>query len=127
MQSPWRTLLALLTACLLAGCAAHLSPEVSLPRHVSGQKFEFTDLHSTNTYFFLPGGRYRFTAVSRNGLFTDRRDGLFTFRAAGPRRARIVFDGSSVLDLAFDAADTGTCKVDDDVRVYRFRLSGGRG
>lgn len=127
MQSPWRSFFPLLTACLLTGCAAHLSPEVSLPRDLSGRKLEFTDLHSTNTYFFLPGGRYRFTAVSRNGLFTDRRDGLFTFRTAGPRGARILFDGSSVLDLAFDAADAGTCKVDDDVRVYRFRLGGGRG
>lgn len=118
--------LPLFTAFLLAGCAAYRSTEAAPLRDVAGQKLEFADLHSANTYLFLPGGRYRFAAVSQNGLHTDRREGVFTFRATGPGKARVIFDDSSVLNLSFATADSGTCKADNDVRVYRFRMSGAR-
>jgi len=111
----------LVTCALLAGCATGAPREVSVPRDLEGTKLEFTDLHSTNTYQFLPGGRYRFTALSQNGLHTDRREGTYTANRAG-QKARIVFDKDEVVHLVFEDADSGTCQFDGDVRTYRFRL-----
>lgn len=92
---------------------------------MAGTKLEFTDLHSANTYEFFPGGRYRFAALSQNGLHTDRREGTYVGKSSG-RSARITFDNNEVMHLTFDAADRGTCKFDGDIRIYRFRLASSR-
>jgi len=107
---------------LVAGCATGAPRAVSAPYDLAGTKLEFTDLHSANTYYFLPGGRYRFTALSQNGLHTDRREGTYTANRAG-QKARIVFDKDEVVHLVFEDADSGTCQFDGDVRAYRFRLA----
>ena len=113
--------LAILICAILAGCATGAPRAVSAPRDLSGTKLEFTDLHSSNTYQFLAGGRYRSTALSQNGLHTDRREGTFAAKRTG-QKARIVFDNDEVMRLVFVDADSGTCQFDGDVRTYRFRL-----
>lgn len=107
---------------VLAGCATNSPHAVSAPRDLAGTKLQFTDLHSANTYEFFPGGRYRFAAVSQNGLQTDRREGTFSVKRTGPG-VRIVFDNEDVMHLTFENADSGTCKFAGDVRTYRFRLA----
>jgi len=113
--------LAILTCTILAGCATGAPRAVSAPDDLAGTRLEFTDPHSSNTYQFLRGGRYRFTAVSQNGLHTDRREGTFAAKRAG-QKARIVFDNDEVVHLVFEDTDSGTCQFDGDVRTYRFRL-----
>lgn len=115
-----RALPAILAGLLLAGCAAHNPAAAPAPRDLTGTKLEFTDLHSANTYEFFPGGRYRFTAVSQNGLRADRRDGSFAYSPSGPT-ARISLDGET-MHLVFDGPDSGTCTIAGDVRRYRFSL-----
>ncbi len=110
-----------LICALLAGCAADAPREVSAPRDLAGTKLELTDLHSANTYQFLPGGCYRFTALSQNGLHTDRREGIYAAKRTA-QKARIVFDSDEVMHLVFEDVDSGTCQFDGDVRTYRFRL-----
>lgn len=120
-----KAIMSILACGLLAGCATDAPHAISAPRHLEGTKLEFTDLHSANTYQFLPGGRYRFTALSKNGLRTDRREGTFAAKRAG-QKARIVFDKDKVAHLVFEDADRGTCQFDGDVRTYRFRLTSSR-
>lgn len=116
-----KTIFSILICGLLVGCAANSLHSAFAPRDLAGTKLEFTDLHSANTYELLPGGRYRFTALSQNRLHTDRREGAFVVKRAG-RNARIVFDNDEVAHLVFEDADSGTCQIDGDVRTYRFRL-----
>lgn len=115
-----KTFLSILACGVLAGCATGAPRAVSAPRDLSGTKLEFTDLHSANTYEFLPGHRYRFTALSQNGLHTDRREGSFVYSRTG-QSARIVFDNESAMHLTFENADGGSCEFAGDVRTYRFR------
>ncbi|MFM8656366.1 MAG: hypothetical protein ACKOD5_04455 [Chthoniobacterales bacterium] len=115
-----KALPAILAALMLAGCATHQPAAGAAPRDVNGMKLEFADLHSTNTYEFLPGGRYRFTAVSQNGLRADRREGSFAYSPSG-RTARISLDDET-LHLVFEDPAGGTCTVEGDVRRYHFRL-----
>ena len=114
-------ILSVLVCALLAGCATGAPREVSAPRDLAGTKLEFTDLHSANTFQFLPGGRYRFAARSQNGLHTDRREGTYVCKSSG-RSSQIILDRAEVVRLNFQDADSGTCQVDGDVRTYRFRL-----
>lgn len=114
-------ILSILICTILAGCATGAPRAVSAPRDLSGTKLEFTDLHSANSYQFLPGGRYRLTALSQNGLHTDRREGTYAAKRTD-QKARIVFDKDEVMHLTFVDADSGTCQFDGDVRTYRFRL-----
>lgn len=108
---------------VLAGCATNAPRAISAPRDLAGTRLEFADLHSANTYEFLAGGRYRFAAVSQNGLRTDTREGVFVLNRTG-WSVRIVFDNESVMYLNFDNADSGTCKLVGDARTYQFRLVG---
>lgn len=121
-----RAILSVLACSLMVGCASSPPRGTSAPADLAGIKLEFTDPHSANTCEFLPGGRYRFTALSQNGLRTDRREGTFVVKRAR-REARIVFDHADVMHLTFEAPDSGTCKVEGDVRTYRFRLIDARG
>jgi hypothetical protein len=116
-----KKILFVLTCGLLAGCATGTLRPASAPANLAGTKLEFTDLHSANTYEFMPGGRYRFTALSQNGLRTDRRDGTFVGKRTG-REARVVFDDNDVIRLTFEHAASGFCQLEGDVRTYRFRL-----
>jgi hypothetical protein len=111
-----------LICALLASCATDAPHAAGGPRDLAGTKLEFTDLHSANTYEFLPGGRYRFAALSQNGLHTDQREGTYVGKRSG-RFARIILDKDEVMHLAFEAADKGTCKFGGDARIYRFRLA----
>jgi hypothetical protein len=113
--------LTILICALLAACATGAPRAASATSDLAGTKLEFTDLHSANTYQFMPGGRYRFTALSQNGLHTDRREGTFAAKRTA-QKARIVFDKDEVMRLTFVDADSGTCQFDGDVRTYRFRL-----
>lgn len=106
---------------LLAACANSAPRAVSAADDLAGTKLEFTDLHSANTYQFLPGGRYRFTARSQNGLHSDRREGVYAAKRTG-QKARIVLDKDEVVHLAFEDTDRGFCQIEGDVRTYRFRL-----
>lgn len=117
-----KAILSILAGGLLAGCATDAPHAVSAPRDLAGTKLEFTDLHSANTYQFLPGGRYHFTARSRNGLYTDRREGTYAAKRTG-QKTSIFFDKDEVVRLVFEDTDSGTCQFDGDVRAYRFRLA----
>jgi hypothetical protein len=114
-------ILPVLVCAILAGCAASAPHAGAAPRDLAGTKLEFTDLHSANTFQFLPGGRYRFTARSQNGLHTDRREGTYVCKSSR-RSSQIMLDRAEVVRLNFQDADSGTCQVDGDVRTYRFRL-----
>lgn len=117
-----KAILSILAGGLLAGCATNAPRAIFAPRDLAGTKLEFTDLHSSNTYEFLPGGRYRFTALSQNGLHTDRREGTYAAKRTC-QKARIVFDNNEVMRLTFENGDSGTCTFAGDVRTYRFRLA----
>lgn len=110
-----------LICALLAGCATDAPHAACGPRDLAGTKLEFTDLHSANTYEFFPGGRYRFAALSQNGLHTDRREGTYVGKSSG-RAAQIILDNQDTLNLSFESDDRGVCWLDADVRTYRFRL-----
>lgn len=106
----------------MAACATSNPRGVSAPNEIAGMNLGFTDLHSANTYEFLPGGLYRFTALSQNGLRTERREGTYVGQSSG-RSMRIILDDEEILRLTFESAGGGICKSDGDVREYRFRLS----
>lgn len=114
-----------LICALLASCATDAPYAAGKTRDLAGTKLEFTDLHSANTYQFLPGGRYRFAALSQNGLYTDRREGTYVGKSSG-RSSRIILDNDEVMHLNFEDADSGTCRFDGDARIYRFRLANSR-